>query len=226
MGQRRSNKPEELPDAPADPDVGELQVIIKKFSDIVECSPPLRRAELLPALRQLQLLKDQLEKRMAPPMQDAWLWNVWNNQALDIAMGAIEEDHAFKDSVRSMLRLSVKGAPSYVMAVLSTDAGEATGRKDRPYKWLWETQYFGTMLYNYLRGTKGKKRLVMRDVCGKWLERNGGPMNYNSIKAMRSELPDRLHDKLAQALDAAGFPYNPPAERVERAHAIRASRAK
>lgn len=116
--------------------------------------------------------------------------------------------------------------PTYIQAILGTDAGEASGRKDRPYRWRWETQYFGAMLYHYLRGRNGKKRLSMKDVCSQWLDRWGEPMNYRSIVTSHAneELPDTLPDELAERLESAGFSYIPPEARVRRAHATKLRR--
>jgi hypothetical protein len=123
-----------------------------------------------------------------------------------------------QEAVRALLQN--RDAPAYVAAVLRVDAGRLTGRADRPYQWLWETQQFGTMLYNHLRGAKGKKLRAMKQICGEWLDRDGAPMPYRTIVTKHSggQLPPVLPDELVRSLEEAGYPFIPPAQRDWRAH--------
>lgn len=125
--------------------------------------------------------------------------------------------------MKAILGASGEGAPPYVLAIYSTGDGKPSGRTDRPHWWQLDTGTFGTLLYCHLRGRRGKKRLAMNSVCDQWIGRDGQPMNYRSILTMHSEgrLSDRLPDPLASALATAGYPFNPPAERLARAHALK-----
>ena len=136
------------------------------------------------------------------------------------AMNELEEKTG---KLIAIAQLYQEHRPTYVEAIFGTSAGRPSECQERPYQWLWENRSFGTLLYNYLRGRNGKKHLIMSDVCGKWLDRLGEPMNFNSIKTMHANenLPDTLPEALAERLDAAGFPYTPPDARIRRAHAIK-----
>jgi hypothetical protein len=109
---------------------------------------------------------------------------------------------------------------SWVRAVFEADAGKLSGKNARPYQWLLDSMLFGTMLYNYLRGSTVSKRLSMKHVCQEWVDRSGHPINYNSLKTRKEEaLEGRLPDKLDKALAEAGWPFTPPSKRIVRRNA-------